>query len=106
MARAASTKRVEISLLRIFSCRTASSEYQDEPEDQADRQQDLPGAAQVKIFPSLMPKPEPEFPKELIDTQHLTQQTPEDDDDQCNEEKVDPFRLAFWLPPSQCGSKK
>ncbi len=64
-------------------------EHQEEPEQEADHQQELPEAAEVQVLGPLMPEPEPELAQPPRHTQELADQAAADHQHQRPEEHVD-----------------
>jgi len=66
--------------LRITPSRRHGAPQQAEPEDEADREQYLPKAADLEVCPALVAEPEPGFAQPLKEPGPLAEQAPNDDD--------------------------
>ena len=66
-----------------------------QPKDQSAEQEDLPEAAQLEVFPSLMSQPEPGLAQITFDAQHFAKQAAHGDGHGGDEEDVDQQPLSF-----------
>src|SRR5262249_12544809 len=67
------------SLLGVAPSRRHGAPQQGEPEDEADREQDLPEAADLEVFPALVAEPEPGATQPLKEPGPLAEQAAKND---------------------------
>src|SRR6516165_5942886 len=91
----------ETAPLRVAPRRRHRAPQQAEPEDEADREQYLPEAADLKIFPALVAKPEPGVAQPLKDPGPLAEQAPNDDDQDSGEQQMSSSPLPGWLAAAE-----
>ena len=94
------------STIRLVAGRRHGAEQQDDPEDQAGSEQNLPQATQFEIFPTLMTQPEPQVPQELMEPKKLAQHAPADHNNQGAKEEVDTRNLAAGFVSAHCVGKQ
>ena len=78
--------------------------HQQQPEEQADEQQDLPDAAEVDVLVALWPNQNQQVAELLLDAQPLAGQRADDDDEQRAEQHVDAERWHFGSSPLTAGA--
>ena len=94
-------ERDEPAALGIAPRRRHVAPQQAEPEDEADGEQDLPGAADLEIFPALVAEPEPRLAQPLQDAGPFAEQAADRDDDDGGEQQMDGAALPGRLAAAQ-----
>src|SRR6516164_2527297 len=78
----------EAALLGVAPRRRDGAPQQAEPEDEADGEQYLPEATDLKVFPALVAKPEPGAAQPLKEPGPLAEQAAEDDHEEGSEQQI------------------
>ena len=94
-------KHDEPAAFGIVPRRRHVAPQQDEPEDEADGEQDLPGAAELEILPALVAEPEPRLAQQLGDAGPFAEQAADRDEDDGAEQKMDGGALPGRLVAAQ-----
>ena len=99
-------ERGQLALLRPLHGRTQGPEHEEEPEDQARRQQQLPEAAQVEVLAALVAEPEPEAAQQVVDACPFSEEAAEDHEGQGPQEHQHPEPLALGFRTAHQGRQE
>src|SRR6516162_8681865 len=91
----------ETAPLRVAPRRRHRAPQQAKPEDEADGEQYLPEAADLKIFPALVAEPEPDVAQPLKEPGPLAEQAPNDDDQDSGEQQMSSSPFAGGLTTAE-----
>ncbi len=93
-------ERGQLPLASVLHGRAEGPEHEEEPEDEAHGQQQLPETAQVEVLAALVAQPEPQAAQVAVDARELPEEAAEDHDGQGAEEQEHAGLLALGLDPA------
>ena len=97
MATAAEEERRELPVGRPAHRGAEGAEHEDDPEEQTDREQQLPEASEVEILRALVAEPEPEIAEPIVDAEALADEATADDDGKRAEQRERAETLHRWF---------